>query len=158
MTTVDEDQASVSAEPEVSDEFGFGEADFDSGELDFSLLSADEAALGKRWAAYAAAHPNSKRVAALRKLRELEQRAIDLPIVGKFHTPDTHDVAYIAGMVGLLAFGAVELPIALIVLGGHVLVKQHQSRAMSAIGQCMEDVLAPPIVIGGAIAATRPTR
>ncbi|SOJ56358.1 hypothetical protein MSIMFB_03835 [Mycobacterium simulans] len=158
MTTMNEDQANVSAEPEATDEIGPGEADFDSGEFDFGLLTADEVALGKRWAAYAAAHPNSKRIAALRKLREFEQRAIDLPVVGKFFTPDTHDAAYVAGMVGLLAFGAVELPIALIVLGGHVLVKQHQSRAMSAIGEAMEDCLAPPIVVGGAIAATRPTR
>ena len=85
-------------------------------------------------------HSNSKVASALHKLRKLERRAIDLPIVGKFHAPDKHDVVYVAGMAALLAFGAVELPIAFIVLGGHVLVKQHQSRSLSAIGEVMEDV------------------
>jgi hypothetical protein len=68
-------------------------------------------------------------------LRELEERAIDLPLIGKFHTPDKHDVVYVAGLAALLVVGAVELPIALIVLGGHVLVKQHSSRSLSAVGE-----------------------
>jgi hypothetical protein len=32
------------------------------------------------------------------------------------------------------------LPIAIVVLGGHALVKQHHSRSLSAIGEVMEDV------------------
>ena len=92
------------------------------------------------------AHRHSRRVALLRKLRKLERRAVDLPIVGKLHAPDTHDVVYVAGMTALLAFGAVELPIALIVLGGHVLVKQHQSRSLSAIGEVMEDIFGHHVV------------
>ncbi|MHA7651697.1 hypothetical protein ACX9NE_22280 [Mycobacterium sp. ML4] len=157
MTTVDENQTSASAGLRATEECGSAEADFDSGEFDFSLLSADEVALGKRWAVYAAEHPNSKRVAALRKLKELERREVELPFVGKVVTPVTHDVVYVAGLVGLLALGAVELPIALIVLGGHVLVKQHQNRSLSALGQVMEDVLGPPIVIGSPFSRKSPT-
>jgi hypothetical protein len=74
------------------------------------------------------------------RLRAMEKRAIDLPVIGKLHAPDTHDVVYLAGMTALIAFGAVELPIALAVLGGHLLVKQHHSRSLSAIGECVEDV------------------
>ena len=73
-------------------------------------------------------------------MRRLEQRAIEVLIVGKLHAPDAHDVAYVAGLTALLAFGAVELPIALVVLGGHALVKQHHSRYLSAIGEVMEDI------------------
>jgi hypothetical protein len=140
MTTLNKDQTNGSAEAETTGELGSGETDLGSGELHSGP------SFGERWAAYAAAHPNSKRARTLRTLRELEERAIDLPIIGKFHTPDTHDVVYVVGLTALLAFGAVELPIALIVLGGHVLVKQHSSRSLAAIGEVMEDVFEHHIV------------
>lgn len=76
------------------------------------------------------------------RLRAMEKRAIELPLIGKLHAPDTHDAVYVAGMTALIAFGVVELPIALAVLGGHLLVKQHHSRSLSAIGECVEDVFA----------------
>ena len=70
----------------------------------------------------AAPAPRHPRAASVRhKLRKLEQRAIDLP--------------------ALLVVGVVELPIALVVLGGHVLVKQHHHRSLSAIGEVFEDCL-----------------
>lgn len=110
------------------DEIDPGKADFGSGELDSESAARE------------LEHRRTRVAAALHDLRKLEQRAIELPIVGKFHGPDTHDVAYVAGLAALLAFGAVELPIALVVLGGHVLVKQHHSRYLSVIGEVMEDV------------------
>jgi len=64
-----------------------------------------------------------------------------LPVVGKLHAPDTHDVIYVSGLAALLVVGVVELPIALVVLGGHVLVKQHHHRSLSAIGEVFEDFL-----------------
>jgi hypothetical protein len=134
MTTLDKDQASISAEPETVDEIGRVEPDLGSGELD-SESAADNGA-----AAQASEHRRHRASSALHELRKLERRAIHLPIVGKLHAPDTHDVVYVAGMAALLAFGAVELPIALAVLGGHVLVKQHHSRYLSAVGEVMEDV------------------
>ncbi|BBX62656.1 hypothetical protein MSAS_18300 [Mycobacterium saskatchewanense] len=76
----------------------------------------------------------------MRSLREPERRAIDLPVIGKFHGPDKHDAVYVAGLAALLVVGAVELPVALVATGGHVLVKQHSSRSLSAIGEVMEDV------------------
>ncbi len=133
MTALDGDQTRVS--DEAADEAGPVETDLDPDELD-SETAADEVPHAYRLVA----HRHSKRVAVLRKLRNLEKRAVELPLVGKLHAPDTHDVVYVVGMTALLAFGAVELPIALIVLGGHVLVKQHQSRSLSAIGEVMEDV------------------
>lgn len=145
MTALDEEQAEVSDEAADkgtaeetdldSDEVDSDSDELDSDELD-SETAADEVPSSYRWVA----NRHSKRVALLRQLRNLEKRAVELPIVGKLHAPDTHDVVYVAGMAALLAFGAVELPIALIVLGGHVLVKQHQSRSLSAIGEVMEDV------------------
>jgi hypothetical protein len=96
--------------------------------------------LGDRLADYVEHHPNSKRAAALRRLRALERRAVDLPIVGKIHAPDKHDAVYLVGLGSLLAVGAVELPIVLILLGGHAMVRQHQSRSLSALGEVIEDV------------------
>ena len=117
MTAPDKDQVNISAEPETIIEIGRGEQDLGSGE-----------------------HQQHRTAWALHELRRLEQRAIELPIVGKLHAPDAHDVAYVAGLTALLAFGAVELPIALLVLGGHALVKQHHSRYLSGIGEVMEDI------------------
>lgn len=136
MTTLDEEQAKVSN--------GATE------KLGSPGTGADELGAGptfaERWAAYAEAHPNSKRAQTLRTLRELDERAIDLPLIGKFHVPDKHDVIYVAGLAALLVIGAVELPIALVVLGGHVLVKQHSSRSLSAVGEVMEDVFGHHVV------------
>jgi hypothetical protein len=84
-------------------------------------------------------HPQSRAGIIIDELRRLERRAVHLPLVGKLHAPDKHDVIYAAGMTALIAFGIVELPIALAVLGGHALVKQHHSRSLSAIGEVMED-------------------
>jgi hypothetical protein len=140
MTTLDEDHANASTAPETTDELGSEETDLGPDELHSGPT------FGERWAAYAAARPNSKRARTLRTLRELEERAIHIPIVGKFHTPDKHDALYVVGLTALLALGVVELPIALIVLGGHVLVKQHQSRSLSAIGEVMEDVFGHHVV------------
>lgn len=117
MTALNKDEATIDAEPEVIDEISHGETDLDSHE-----------------------HRHFRASVALGELRRLEQRAVHLPIVGKLHPPDVHDVAYVAGLAGLLAFGAVELPIVLVVLGGHVLVKQHHSRYLSAVGEVMEEV------------------
>jgi hypothetical protein len=138
MTTLDEEK--VNASDEVTDGLGSGQTEPGSDELGSGPTFAE------RWAAYAAAHPNSKRARTLRTLRELEERAIDLPLIGKFHTPDKHDVVYVVGLTALLALGAVELPIALVVLGGHVLVKQHSSRSLSAVGEVMEDVFGHHVV------------
>jgi hypothetical protein len=138
MTTLDEEKANAS--DEATDGPGSAEIEPAADELGSGPTFAE------RWAAYAAAHPNSKRARTLRTLRELEERAIDLPLIGKFHTPDKHDVVYVVGLTALLALGAVELPIALVVLGGHVLVKQHSSRSLSAVGEVMEDVFGHHVV------------
>ncbi|GLE53511.1 hypothetical protein [Mycobacterium montefiorense] len=131
MTTLDEEHVNAST---VHDELDCEQTDHGADEL------RAVPSFAHRWAAYAAAHPGSKRARTLRTLRELETRAIDLPVIGKFHRPDKHDVVYVVGLTALLAFGAVELPIAVIVLGGHVLVKQHSSRSLAAVGEVMEDV------------------
>src|ERR1700722_12304641 len=142
MTALDEAQTRASDETtDEVDEVDSAETDLDPDELD-SETAADEVPSAYRLVA----HRHSTRVALLRRLRKLEKRAVELPIVGKLHAPDTHDVVYVVGMTALLAFGAVELPIALIVLGGHVLVKHLQSRSLSAIGEVMEDVFGHHVV------------
>lgn len=119
MTTIDADQTTASAEPDA-----IGETDSQPTDLG---SDAAESETPPR-------HHNLRE-----KLQDLERRAVELPIVGKFHTPDKHDFVYYAGITALITFGIVEWPIALAVVGGHILVKQHQSRSLSAIGEVMED-------------------
>jgi hypothetical protein len=146
MTALDQqqaeapDEATDEVDAELETDLEDDDEDDDDLEADYeghdSETAADEVPSTYRWVA----HRHSRRVALLRRLRNLEKRAVELPIIGKLHAPDTHDVVYVVGLTALLAVGAVELPIALVVLGGHVLVKQHQSRSLSAIGEVMEDV------------------
>jgi hypothetical protein len=134
MASPKKHHADASAEPQKIDEISSGETDLGSGKLQ-SESTTDDGPV-----APSSERPHPKVIAALHKLRKLEERAIELPFVGKLPAPEKHDAAYVAGMAALLVFGAVELPIALIFLGGHVLVKQHHSRALGAIGEVMEDV------------------
>ena len=121
MTTLDGNKVSASTKPKTS------------------VRSKSTASTEPAPAVPAARHPRADSVR--HKLRKLEQRAIHLPVVGKLHAPDTHDVVYVSGLAALLVVGVVELPIALFVLGGHVLVKQHHHRSLSAIGEVFEDFL-----------------
>ena len=134
MTMANEGQKNVSVGPQTTDELGSGATDFGSSE------SRSESAASARPASNASASSRHKGAAVLEKIRKLERRAIQLPVVGKLHAPDNHDVVYVAAIAALLTVGAVELPIALAVLGGHLLVKQHHSRSLSTIGEVMEDV------------------
>jgi hypothetical protein len=121
MTTLDGHNVNTSAKPKTS------------------VRSKSAANTEPAPAVAAPKHPKADSVR--HKLRKLEQRAIHLPVVGKLHAPDTHDVVYVSGLAAMLMVGVVELPIALFVLGGHVLVKQHHHRSLSAIGEVFEDFL-----------------
>lgn len=74
-------------------------------------------------------------------LDELQRPAINLPFIGAVHAPERQDVVYAAGVVALIAFGAVEWPIALAAIGGHALARQGHSRSLSELGKAMKDVL-----------------
>ncbi|MEI7717795.1 MAG: hypothetical protein WCI78_17205 [Mycobacterium sp.] len=131
MTTVNNPQATDHAEPQSNGSHPAEESDLDSD---------DYPSIRRRWAEYAENHPNSKRARVLRNLRALESRAIRLPVVGKIHAPEKHDVVYVVGMGSLAVAGVLELPVLLVLLGGHALVRQHQSRSLSMVGEIIEDV------------------
>jgi hypothetical protein len=86
-------------------------------------------------------HPHHRRAVLIDELRALERRAVHVRFIGKIHAPSRHDVVYAAGMAALVAFSIVEWPLALAVVGGHALVRQHHSRSLSAIGEVMEDFM-----------------
>jgi hypothetical protein len=131
MTTLNDKQATIHAEPQSSDSHGAEESDLDPG---------GHPSVGHLWEEYAENHPYSKRARVLRNLRALESRAVHLPLVGKIHAPDRHDVVYVAGLSTLAVVGAVELPVLIVLMCGHVLVRQHQSRSLSMVGELIEDV------------------
>lgn len=79
---------------------------------------------------------------ALVRVRHLQTPSVDLPVIGHVHAPAKHDVIYVASIGVLIAAGVIEWPIALAVIGGHALVKQQQSRSLSAVGRAMEDAFA----------------
>jgi len=126
MTTIDEGQTNTSAETDAADAESKS-WDPEPGEVPADDAPSDEPA------------EESPHHTLREKLLDLERRAVELPIVGRFHTPDKHDFVYYTGIAALITFGIVEWPIALAVVGGHLLVKQHHSRTLSAIGEVMED-------------------
>jgi hypothetical protein len=73
------------------------------------------------------------------RMGKLQLHTIDLPAVGKVPVPDRRDVVYVTTVAALITVGVIELPIALAVLGVHLLGKQHHSRSLSAVGEVLED-------------------
>jgi len=131
MTTLNDQQKTNHAGPQSNGSYFSEESDLDL---------EDYPSIRRRWAEYAENHPTSKRARILRNLRTLESRAINIPVVGKIHAPNRHDVVYVVGMSSLAVAGVLELPVLMVLLGGHVLVRQHQSRSLSMVGELIEEV------------------
>jgi hypothetical protein len=76
---------------------------------------------------------------AVRRVREGQGFAVNLPVVGRVKIPPPEHLAYY-GALGLMA--AVELidwPIALVVAAGHVLAEQHHNRFAEEVGEALQD-------------------
>lgn len=51
----------------------------------------------------------------------------------------TAELAYVGGIVGLAAFGALDWPIGLVIAGGHLLAADRSSRTVRDLGEAMSE-------------------
>jgi hypothetical protein len=77
---------------------------------------------------------------AVRKIREGETFAVNLPIVGQVMVPRPDQLAYYGGLAALAAFELIDWPVALVIAAGHVLANNHHNRILEELGEAMEEV------------------
>jgi hypothetical protein len=77
---------------------------------------------------------------AVRRIREGETFAVNLPIVGQVIVPRPEQLAYYGGLAALAAFELIDWPVALVIATGHILASNHHNRLLEELGEAMEEV------------------
>jgi hypothetical protein len=77
---------------------------------------------------------------AVRKIREGETFAMNLPVIGQVMVPRPDQLAYYAGLAALAAFELIDWPVALVIAAGHVMANNHHNRILQELGEAMEEV------------------
>ena len=77
---------------------------------------------------------------AVKKIREGESFAVNLPIVGKVDIPRPEQIAYYGGLAALAALEIIDWPVAVVIVAGHVLASNHRSKILEELGEAMEEV------------------
>ncbi len=77
---------------------------------------------------------------AVKRIREGESFAVNLPIVGKVDVPRPEQIAYYGGLAALAALEIIDWPVAVVIVAGHVLASNHRSKILEELGEAMEEV------------------
>jgi hypothetical protein len=64
--------------------------------------------------------------------------AVDLPVVGRVRIPRPEQLAYYGVLGALAAAEIIEWPVALVLAGGHWLVRNEHNRVAHEIGEALE--------------------
>ncbi|SOJ53138.1 hypothetical protein MSIMFB_00639 [Mycobacterium simulans] len=76
---------------------------------------------------------------AVKKIREAETFAVNLPVVGQVAIPRPEQLAYYGGLAALAAFELIDWPVALVIATGHVLASNHHNRLLEEFGEALEE-------------------
>ncbi|ORW87566.1 hypothetical protein AWC22_07970 [Mycobacterium riyadhense] len=76
---------------------------------------------------------------AVKKVREAETFAVNLPVVGQVAIPRPEQLAYYGGLAALAAFELIDWPVALVIATGHVLASNHHNRLLEEFGEALEE-------------------
>ncbi|WP_163756652.1 hypothetical protein [Mycobacterium botniense] len=77
---------------------------------------------------------------AVKRIREGETFAINLPIIGQIMVPRPEQLAYYGGLAALAAFELIDWPVALVIAAGHILANNHHNQILEELGEAMEDI------------------
>lgn len=77
---------------------------------------------------------------AVKRIREGESFAVNLPVVGKVDIPRPEQIAYYGGLAALAALEIIDWPVAVVIVAGHVLASNHRSKILEELGEAMEEV------------------
>lgn len=76
---------------------------------------------------------------AVRRVREAESFAVDLPVLGRVRLPRPEQLAFYGALGVLAAVEIIEWPVALVLAAGHVLIHDEHSRIAQEIGEALEE-------------------
>jgi hypothetical protein len=76
---------------------------------------------------------------AVKRVREGESFALNLPVVGRVSIPRPERLAYFGALGVMAAVEIIDWPIALAIAAGHVLAEQHHNRFAQEVGEALED-------------------
>lgn len=76
----------------------------------------------------------------VKRVREAESFAINLPGHGRLQVPRPEQLAFYGALGVLAALEIIEWPVALVLGVGHALTQNEHSRVIQEIGEAMEDV------------------
>lgn len=82
------------------------------------------------------AHNGRKAAAQVDRTQHL---TVTVPVVGQITLPQPQDLAYLAGLGALLALELIEWPVAVALGVGHALTSQHRSRALTELGEALDE-------------------
>jgi hypothetical protein len=82
---------------------------------------------------------NSTHVQAVRRVREAETFAVNLPVAGRVNIPRPDQLAFYGGLAALAALQIIDWPVALVITAGHVLATNHHNRVLQELGEALED-------------------
>jgi xanthosine utilization system XapX-like protein len=75
---------------------------------------------------------------AVRKVRESQTFAVDLPILGRVRLPRPEQLAFYGALGVLAAVEIIEWPVALVLATGHLLLQDEHSRVAQQVGEALE--------------------
>jgi hypothetical protein len=76
---------------------------------------------------------------AVKRIREAQTFAVDLPVVGHVRIPRPEQLAYYGTLGVLAAFEIIDWPVALLLAAGHALMQDQHNRVAQEIGEALED-------------------
>ena len=63
---------------------------------------------------------------------------MSLPLLGKVKLPATDELAFLGGVGVLAVVGAIEWPIAAVLVAGHTLACSHRNKVVREFGEALE--------------------
>ena len=82
---------------------------------------------------------DSTHAQAVRRVREAETFAVNLPVAGRVNIPRPDQLAFYGGLAALAALEIIDWPVALVVTAGHVLANNQHNRVLEELGEALED-------------------
>jgi xanthosine utilization system XapX-like protein len=76
---------------------------------------------------------------AVKRVREAQGFAMNLPVVGRVRIPRPEHLAYYGALGVMAAVEIIDWPIALAIGVGHALAEQHHNHVAEELGEALED-------------------
>ena len=76
---------------------------------------------------------------SVRRIREAQTFAVNLPVLGRVRVPRPEQLAFYGALGALAAVEIIEWPVALVLGVGHALMQNEHNRVAQEVGEALED-------------------